>query len=233
MLPDAEELERLYAYPESVRPWVRSNFVATVDGAAYGADGRSGSLGGDDDTRVFALLRSLADVIVVGAGTARAEGYGPVQSSEIDGELRERQGLAPLPALAIVSRRLDIPERLISPGQLVITTADASADAIAALRETVDVIAVGDGEIDWHGVLSELAGRGWTRVLCEGGPTLHGDLVARDLVDELCLTIAPVMTSGDAPRIAHGGNAVDRPMRLGHTIDADGVLLTRWVRDRT
>lgn len=215
MTPDDAELERLYAYPDGEGPWLRVNFVATLDGAAHAADGRSGSLGGDADTHVFGVLRSLADVVVVGAGTARAEGYGP----------------ADVP-VAVVSRSLDVPDRLVVPGQLVITTTDAPADRLAALGAVVDVIAVGSGEIDWPAALEELTARGLRRILCEGGPSLHGDLVTLDLVDELCLTIAPVLAAGDAPRIAHGTAAVDRPMTLGHCVEVDGVLLTRWVRDR-
>jgi riboflavin biosynthesis pyrimidine reductase len=215
MLPDDTEIARLYAYPDTEHPWVRSNFVTTLDGAAHAADGRSGSLGGEADTRVFGILRSLADVVVVGAGTARAEDYGP----------------ADVP-IAVVSRRLDIPERLVTPGQLVITTADAPAEELARLRDVVDVIALGTGTIDWAAVLAELGRRGLTKVLCEGGPSLHGDLVDLDLVDELCLTIAPVLSSGDAPRIAHGPTAVDRPMTRGHVLHVDGVLLTRWLRTR-
>ena len=215
MTPDDDEIRRLYAYPPSDRPWVRTNFVATIDGAAYAEDGRSGSLGGDIDTRVFHVLRSLADVIVVGAGTARTEGYGP--------------GDRPI---AIVSRSLDVPERLVVPGQVVITTTDAPADRLEELGGTVDVIAAGEGRIDWTIVLDELSRRGWNHVLCEGGPTLHGELVGLDLVDEVCLTIAPVMASGDAPRIAHGTGGTGRPMTLGHAVDVEGILLTRWVRAR-
>lgn len=215
MQPDDAELRRLYAYPESPRPWIRTNFVSTLDGAAFAEDGKSGSLGGDIDTHVFKLLRSLADVVVVGAGTARTEGYKP----------------SSLP-IAIVSRGLDIPDVLVSPGQVVITTADAAPAKIRQLRQTVDVIAEGVGEIDWPAVLAQFTARGWLRVLCEGGPTLHGDLTALDLVDEVCVTYAPVLAAGTAPRIAHGQQAVDRPMKLGHVFTVDDVLLTRWIRDR-
>lgn len=232
MIPERHELERLYAYPETDRPWLRVNFVATLDGAAYAADGRSGSLGGQVDTTVFALLRSLADVIVVGAGTARAERYSPVLPSEVDAALRGRLGLSSVPPIAVVSRQLDIPQRLLEPGQLVITTSDAPAAAREALGNAVEVIARGDGRIDWPAVLSDFADRGWNRILCEGGPSLHGELIELDLVDELCLTIAPVLTSGPASRIAHGSGAADRPMALGHLFDADGVQMTRWVRAR-
>lgn len=229
MTLDAGELERLYAYPASDRPWVRTNFVSTLDGAATGTDGKSGTLGGPTDTRVFALLRSLADVIVVGAGTARDEGYADF---EVDTDLRARLGLSPVPTMVLVSRRLGIPPALVAPGTVVVTTADAAPEAVATLRETVEVIAVGHGEIDWTAVLDTFSERGWHRVLCEGGPSLHGELVRLDLVDELCLTIAPVLACGDAPRIAHGHDAVHHTMTLGHAIEADGGLLTRWVRTR-
>lgn len=225
MFPDRAELERLYAYPEGDTTWLRTNFVSTLDGAAYDESGTSGSLGGEVDTEVFALLRSLADVIIVGAGTARTEGYEPVAAHEVDADLRARLGLEPVPPIAVVSRRLDIPEAL--QNQLLITTTDApTLDAAAGM----DVLAFGEGVIDWPAVLAELADRGLTRVLCEGGPTLHGALVAQDLVDDLCLTIAPVLASGSAPRIAHGPEAVTHHMKRAHVLDADGVLLTRWVR---
>jgi riboflavin biosynthesis pyrimidine reductase len=233
MTPDRAELERLYAYPDTDRPWVRTNFVTTLDGAAYADDGKSGSLGGPVDKEVFALMRSLADVIIVGAGTARTEGYEPVRPEDVDADLRSRLGLELVPPIAVVSNRLDIPDVLVTDGQLVITTADAPPAALEALGSTVEVIAVGAGDIDWRAVLDALAERGLRRVLCEGGPTLHGTLVALDLVDELCLTIAPVMSSGAAPRIAHSPDLVQHAMELRHVFDADGVLLTRWVRDRS
>jgi riboflavin biosynthesis pyrimidine reductase len=232
MTPGRPELEQMYAYPDTGRPWVRTNFVSTLDGAAYAEDGKSGSLGGPVDTEVFALLRSLADVIVVGAGTARTEGYQPVRADDVDADLRSRLGLSAVPPIAVVSRRLDIPEPLVADGQLVITSADAPSASLEALAPRVDVIAVGTGEIDWPAALNALAERGLHRVLCEGGPSLHGTLTGLDLVDELCLTIAPVMSSGTAPRIAHSSSPVDHPMELGHVFDADGVLLTRWVRAR-
>jgi riboflavin biosynthesis pyrimidine reductase len=207
----------LYAYPDSDRPWLRTNFVCTVDGAAHDTGGVTASLGGDVDHEVFQLLRRLADVVIVGAGTARIEKYG-----------------ASTTPLAIVSRRLDIPDHLVGPDLNVITTTDAPADRVEALRAAgADVMAHGEIEIDWAGVLDDLDARGWRRVLCEGGPTLHGDLIRLDLVDEVCLTIAPILTSGDAPRIAHSRHPVTLRMRLDHAVPVGDILLTRWVRDRT
>jgi len=207
----------LYAYPVTDRPWLRTNFVSTVDGAAHDVSGVTASLGGDADQEVFQLLRKLADVVMVGAGTARIEKY--------------RSSSKPL---ALVSRRLDIPERVIGPNLIVITTTDAPSDRVNALRAAgAEVMAYGEIDIEWSAVLDDFDARGWRHILCEGGPTLHGDLVSKDLVDEVCLTIAPTLTSGDAPRIAHSRRAVDLGMTLGHAVPVGDVLLTRWVRDRT
>lgn len=216
MPPSRDDLAFLYAYPDVQRPWIRSNFVSTLDGAAHASDGKSGSLGGDIDAQAFGVMRTLADVVVVGAGTARDEGYRP----------------ADIP-LALVSRSLDIPSGLLVDHQVVITTADADPQRLDALRGQVDVIAEGVGEIDWPAVIEHFTRRGWLHILCEGGPSLHGTLVELDLIDEVCLTVAPVLAAGDAPRIAHSGGAHDRPMTLGHCVQVGDVVLTRWVRDRS
>ncbi len=232
LIPD--QLAALYDYPAEAerRPWVRTMFVATLDGAAADPSGRSGSLGGEADTAVFHVARSLADVVLVGAGTARAEGYGPAAFDADAAERRARHHRdAELP-IAVVSRRLDVPEALLVPGTLVVTTADSPQRERDRLAETVEVVAHGEGRVHWRRVLADLAERGLRRVQCEGGPSLHGELVGEDLVDELCLTVAPVLTGGDAPRIAHGGEPVDRPMTLAHCVPAGDVLLTRWLRAR-
>ncbi len=205
----------LYRFPEVDRPWLRTNFVTTVDGAAHDADGVTASLGGEADTELFRHLRSIADVILVGAGTTRIETYGPN---------------SPVP-LAIASRRLDIPDQLRTPGMVVVTTTDAPADRTLALTAAgVDVIARGEFAIDWHAVLAAFAERGWSKINCEGGPSLHGELVAQGLVDDLCLTIAPVVVAGDAPRIAHSRQSVTQDMRLAHAVPVGDVLFTRWIR---
>jgi len=207
----------LYAFPEVDRPWVRSNFVTTLDGAAHDVDGVTQSLGGDTDTALFAHLRSLADVILVGAGTTRIEQYGPDAGTPI----------------AVVSRRLDVPEPLRRPGITVVTTSDAPGnDLDALLTAGVDVIAHGSGAIDWRAVLTSFAERGWMKVNCEGGPTLHGNLIGNDVVDELCLTVAPVLAAGQAPRIAHSQLPVTLDMTLAHAVPVGDVLFTRWVRAR-
>lgn len=205
----------LYAFPDVGRPWVRSNFVTTLDGAAHDADGVTASLGGETDSQLFAHLRSIADVILVGAGTTRAERYGPHEATPI----------------AVVSRRLDIPEPLRRPGITVVTASDAPENELDALLTAgVEVIAHGAGEIDWAAVLAIFADRGWLKVNCEGGPTLHGDLIARGVIDELCLTIAPVLAAGTAPRIAHSQLPAEVGMSLAHAVPVGDVLFTRWIR---
>ncbi|MTB87378.1 pyrimidine reductase family protein [Aeromicrobium senzhongii] len=229
-MPDLKELADLYAYPESHKPWLRTNFVASVDGAVQNPEGLSGNLGGEPDARLFKVLRSLSDVVVVGAGTVRAEGYHPISADSIHESLRE--GRSRVPVLAVISRSLVLPEQVVAPGLVVITPASSSVERRQELSRTVEVVVAGETEIDWAAVLDAFAARGLNRVLCEGGPDLNGTLVDLDLVDETCLTISPHLVGGPAKRMTVGAQAVERQMRLGHAIDEDGVLLTRWVRDR-
>lgn len=232
---DRETLTRLYAYPEG-RPWLRSNMVTTLDGAATGDDGRTGSINTSADRDVFALLRALADVILVGAGTARAERYGrpdPV-AEDLAGV---RTGRPPAPALAVVSRSGRVPERLVdvasdASGEVVLATcAGAGSSAIDEARRELgegNVLVVGDAEVDLPALIQALAARGWSRILCEGGPHLLHDLVAADLVDEHCLTIVPRMVAGVHPRILVGDPVYrDAVPRL--LLESDGTLLGRWV----
>ncbi len=239
LLPDVpaevtdDELVALYQFPyDGRRPWTRAIFISSADGSAQGADGASGSLSSPGDRRVFSLQRSLCDVVLVGAGTARVEGYRPVQPSEVDAGLRRRLGLAPVPALAVVSRSLQLDPRLLEPGAaetIVVTTQDASADAVGELAG-VKVIQAGFGALDIAAVLRELARLGHHRVLCEGGPTLLAQVVAARGLDDLCLTTAPLLVGGAAPRILHGPELVPAPpLRLTHLLEEGGSLFTRYL----
>lgn len=236
-VPDDDGLADAYAYPDG-RTWIRANFVSTVDGAVTGVDGRSGSIAPRVDTRVFALLRSLADVILVGAGTARQEGYETVRPDEVDAGLRESLGLAPVPPIAVVTASLEVPDALVAgtteaPRTIVITTRSAPRERLARLREHCDVVVSGTHTVELGEVRSAMSERGLHRVVCEGGPSLLGGLVEADAIDEMCLTVAPKLVVGNAPRVSHGGLGVDLPLRLGHLLYEDDVLMARYVRDRS
>ncbi|MFF0813976.1 pyrimidine reductase family protein [Rhodococcus sp. NPDC003318] len=237
-LHDAE-IRDLYAYPaDPTVPWVRVNFVSSIDGAVT-TDGTSGGLGTAADRQVFTALRELADVIVVGAATVRAENYGGAKPDAATRDRRIARGQAPVPPIAVVtaSAHLDPDHRLLTDTAvppLVVTGRNAPADRTSALTAAgATVIPVGDVTVPTAALLGALAERGLHRVLCEGGPTLFGQLLADDAVDELCLTTSPVLVAGGSGRIAHSPAAAPRPMRRAHVLaDDDGTVLTRWVRDR-
>ncbi|WP_024796867.1 pyrimidine reductase family protein [Tomitella biformata] len=233
-----DQLHHLYAYPADGRPWLRVNFVSTLDGA-ISAGGRSGALGGPGDRLVFGTLRDLADVVLVGAGTVRTEGYGGVKVSAAQRERRVQDGQGPVPPIAIVtaSAKLDPQSRVFAEAEaptIVFTSASASEADVAALAAAGAVVHRADSaRVDLSAVLASLTAQGLGRVLCEGGPRLFGDILEHDAVDELCLTISPLLTAGDSPRIAVSGRSVFHRMRQAHLLqDDDGSLLGRWVRDR-
>jgi riboflavin biosynthesis pyrimidine reductase len=237
-------LAALYAYPDLAPPparWLRANMVASLDGAATVA-GRSGGLSGAADEQVFAMLRAHADVILVGAGTARAEGYGPVRP-ESEG-LRWawlREGRPPSPPIAVVTRALDLdtggPLLTEAPPHartIIITTQAAPAGRRAAMARTAELIVAGEASVDLKAAVDSLAERGYQRILTEGGPHLLGQLAAAGLLDELCLTLAPVLAGPGADRIVTGGLPMPgggtRPFTLAHALADEGYLICRYVR---
>lgn len=230
-----EELLDRYRIVDRSIPRVRMNFITSLDGAAT-RDGLSGALNNADDKQVFDTLRLLTDVIMVGAGTVRAEGYGGVRLEPADVAWRVAEGLPEQPALAIVSSRLDIDaghpffaDAVRRP--LVITHGASPAERRAALAEVADVLICGEHAVDPRQMLTALATRGLTQVLCEGGPHLFGDLLAADCVDELCLSVSPVLDAGRAGRIAVSDAATPRPMTLLHSFAAGDMLFLRYGRE--
>jgi riboflavin biosynthesis pyrimidine reductase len=216
-------------------PWLRVNFVSSIDGAAT-RDGLSGALSGEADKRVFDALRRPADVVLVGAGTVGAEGYGPMRLDEPAVRWRVANALPRHPVFAIVSASLDLePSSRIfadAPVRPIIVTIDSSPrDRRAALAEVADVIVCGDDSLDSHAVVAALRDRGLAQVHCEGGPTLFGALLADDAVDELCLTVSPQLGAGSARRIASGALPESRGMTLASVLHSDGTLLLRYIRD--
>jgi riboflavin biosynthesis pyrimidine reductase len=228
---DDAELAEFYRCPND-RRWVRANFVSTLDGAAQGPDHRSGSISGPADKRAFALLRALADVILVGAGTARAEKYGPAGIRPEFAAIRKAHGHTDeTPPIAVVTNSLDLPEQLLEDPRTLVFAPGRRATECAALAERVQVVLSADDRVDIRQVLSTLDERGYRRISCEGGPHLFGELVAHDVLDELCLTLAPLLLPGDALRVTQGV-AITQPLRLRPAgfLHDDGFLFSRWLR---
>jgi riboflavin biosynthesis pyrimidine reductase len=229
-----DDLVERYRVTDRAAPWLRMNFISSLDGAAT-QDGVSAGLGNADDKLVFDTLRLLTDVILVGAGTVRAEGYGGVRAEPADAAWRAERGLAAQPALAIVSARLEISpshpfftDAVVRP--IVVTHAGSPVDRRAALAEVADVLVCGTDAVDLRLMRAELAARGLAQVLCEGGPHLFGALIEAGCVDELCLTLSPMLEGGPAGRIARGGAQTTRRMSLTHALPAGDMLFLRYTR---
>jgi riboflavin biosynthesis pyrimidine reductase len=234
---DPQALARAYAYPQlsEEQIWVRANFISTLDGAAAGDDGRSGSINTGADRDIFGLLRALSDLILVGAGTARTEGYrrATIRAPWLD----LREGRPANPTIAVVSGSGGVPPGLSqareNSGEIVLITCQGAGDeAIDLAQRTLGedhVIVKGDVSVDLAAAIGELAVRGLRRVLCEGGPHLMRDLTASGHLDELCLTIAPTLVAGDHPRIT-AGDAVTANLVPRLLIESQGTLLGRWAR---
>lgn len=231
------ELADAYPYPSGGTSWLRANMVSTLDGAAQ-HDGRSQPISSATDMRIFGTLRGLADAVVVGAETVRQEGYRPPRVREAFAERRAAAGQPVAPAIAVVSASLDLDFTLplfTAPPvpTLVVTGAAAPTDRVAAAEKAGAVVVfAGDGAVvEPERVAPALAERGLTRLLTEGGPRLLGQFVAAGALDELCLTVSPMLTAGDAQRIAWG-SAVEVPSRfvLASVLEEAGFLFTRYRR---
>ena len=220
----------------SNRPWVAVNMVASIDGAIE-IEGRSGALGSPADRAMFHALREMPDVILAGAGTVRAENYGPVQLDEAAQARRVARGQERLPRLAVVSGRahLDPKSRLFSNSTqrpIVITTTTASSDAVNKLRDVADIIIAGSTSVDLRAAFAELRALELKTLLCEGGPTLNNQLLADDLVDEWCQTISPVLVGGATARGVHGpAMGAASTLKLTRVVVEEDVLLLRYARE--
>lgn len=224
--PDVTELRRLYAVPatapDATRPFVRANFVMTVDGHVTGPDGVSGSINNPADKQVFDLLRSLADTVLVGAGTVRAEGYGRIEAPE---------GSA-APAIVVASNSGIMPDSVVhSPshdggvprGPAFLATAQTAPQTQAGVRRIVH----GEDALDERGLLEQLFARGSRSVLCEGGPHLLTSLLERGLVDELAVTTSPLLV-GAVSRLQLTTAPLDIDVEWRGGAVLDGTLFALW-----
>lgn len=216
------DLAALYPWPAEGR-WVRAMMLETLDGSPVGPEGRSKSLSVEADMRVFRTTRYLADAVLIGAETMRAERYTPMR--ERDGHPRGA------PVLVIVSGSLDLPWeepvwRESHHRPLVLTGPGVDAGALTRAREHADVVVL--PATDPSSILAALEDRGLQRITCEGGPRLLADLTRAGLVDEADITLAPLLTGGGQ---VHAGEAIGPVrLRLAHLLEADGYLIGRYVR---
>jgi riboflavin biosynthesis pyrimidine reductase len=217
---------------------LRVNFVSSADGAAT-AGGLSKGLQTPGDNRVFAALRDLADVVLAGAGTARDENYRAVRLPERRQAIRREYGLPDHLPIAVISNalRLDPTAELFSPDApartIVITAEACDPEVRATLSGVADVIIAGDEAVDLHVARQALEARGLRRILCEGGPTLFGDMARTAVADELCLSISPLL-AGPGPRRIIAGNlwtADPRELRLTALLEEDSALFARYRLD--
>ena len=237
----AEDVDLEAAYATSAsnepdRPFVRVNMITSLDGA-IAVKGRSGALGGAPDRRLFKVLRGLADMILVGAGTFRAESYGPARIDELVRNERRTRGQSDVAPIAVVTRSCNLDwsspfftEATARPVVITTTTADRSATARAA--SVADVITEGDDRVDLSAALRALAERGALNVLCEGGPGLNAQLATAGLLDELCLTVSPTLVGGTGPRLLGGPELADPlQLRAAHVFEEDGFYFLRLHAD--
>ncbi|MFI6322247.1 pyrimidine reductase family protein [Nonomuraea sp. NPDC050556] len=219
---DDPDIGQAYAYPDE--PWLRVNMVASVDGGAW-LKGLSGGLSSKGDRRIFGVLRGLADVVLAGAATVRTEGYGPA---------KPRASRPVAPPIAVLTRRLDLDlgSSLFTEAAsrtIVITCSAAPADRRAQAAALADVIIAGEDRVDPASAIAALHERGLTKVLCEGGPRVNGQLAAAGLLDELCLSVSPLLIGGGAARILNG-EASQVPLALSQVLEEEGVLFCKYTR---
>ncbi|HVU61455.1 MAG TPA: pyrimidine reductase family protein [Mycobacteriales bacterium] len=232
LLPESfEELDRYYGEPPI---GVRANMITALDGGAA-FDGRTKAITDPADQLLLAYLRSCCDVVIAGSATIAAEQYGPVRLRDALRRRRTRAGLAELPRLAIVTARGALsPElRIFSdPAQrpLIVTTGRTASDR-PQLGELGDVIVAGDDVIEPAAALKAFGALGLGRVLCEGGPYLLSTLIDADLVDDMCLTIAPYL-AGSQPTTPQPTSSLLTPtrLRLRHVLQRNELLYLRYSR---
>jgi riboflavin biosynthesis pyrimidine reductase len=220
--PAERELRAMYA---AVSPSVRVSMIASADGRAAGPDGSSRSLNGEEDLRILRVTRSWADVVLVGAETARAEEYGDIRLRPDLSRARAGDFRHLVPDLAIVTRSGDVPDDLDPERTWLVTT--ARSEAAELVEEWGErVIVVGGKHLDPEAMVAEFAKRGLARILCEGGPRLATMLFDADIVDDYCLTTSPRPGGVDAPRVPE----LPAGFSLDHTLTGAGFEMRRWTR---
>jgi riboflavin biosynthesis pyrimidine reductase len=217
----------------NLRPSVRLNMIVSVDGGTSW-DGVSGALGGSADKALFNVLRSLTDIVLVASGTMRGEHYGPAVLELSIQSRRLENGQTAVPKIAVVSHtcQFDWTTPFFTSAAerpIVITVSSAAGADRARASEVAEVIIAGETDVDLPRAIAELGSRGAKSVLAEGGPTLNGELAKAHLLDELCVTLSPLLASGDAKRIIVGSALENlEPLDLRSICEEDNYLFLRY-----
>lgn len=217
---DEADLRHLYPHPDGM---VRLGMIAAASGEASGPDGSSRSLTGPEDLRVLRALRAGADVVLVGARTARLEGYGPIR---VPAEWKDsRDGLMrPAPVVAVVTFTGSLPVGLTPENSLAITTIDSPAATALAATWGDSLLAGGFDDFSPRLIIDALRAHGFTRVLCEGGPSLARLLLDHGVVSDYCVTSSPHHGGPSAPLVP----PVPEGWQLAHVLEAGGFTMRRW-----
>jgi len=223
--PDAAETKLVTLYSHAPHT-IRLGMIESADGKAAGPDGSSRSLNGPQDLRILRTLRSQADVVLVGAQTARRERYGDITLPEAMQHARHLDDRTQQVELAIVTRSGNLPPNLDPQHTWIITTTTSSVARKLGPVWQERLIYAGADDISPRTVVRELNRRSMTRILCEGGPTLAAVLLERDLVDDFCLTTSPVVGGAKEPATP----AVPKGLTLAHEIEGGGFSIRRWRR---
>jgi riboflavin biosynthesis pyrimidine reductase len=218
------------------RPWVLANMISSLDGATH-VDGLSGGLASDADRLTFRAIRAVADVILVAAGTARSEQYHPISTTPAIAAARAARGQSDRPRLAILTRHLDLDldgELFVAPEPpIVLTTEQAPAARVRHAEARTTVLQFAGDRVDVGEAVRALGSAVDANVvLSEGGPTLIGQLAAADVLDELCLSLSPLVVGGDAARVTDIATTTSSRHHLARVLEEDSMLLLRYVRHR-
>lgn len=234
---DEDTLHTHYPWPDTTeRAYVRAMMVCTLDGAAAGDDGLSGSVSSGVDRAVLRAVRRFSDVVLVGGGTMKAEGYGPIKAKPEDADVRREAGQQEAPVLAVVSGSLDLPldpggftDSTITP--IVFTTESAEPAKVEDVRKRCEVVQLPGEHVDATQVVEQLHARGLGRIVCEGGPGLLNQVTDAGLLDEADITIAPMLVGTDkTPRSPMLDNPAE--FELAHVLTAEEFLMLRYVGGR-
>jgi riboflavin biosynthesis pyrimidine reductase len=232
---EVDDIYREDRPPLANRPWLMINMISTVDNVTE-VEGVSGPLGSPGDKDIFSAVRALPDIILVGSTTAVAERYNPPSTSVSTKTRRLTSGAWPVARIAVVSARLDFDLTLpmfTRPSQrpIVVTTTNADPIKIERVADVADLIQCGIDSVDLPEALHQMTDLGAQRVLCEGGPSLNGALLDAGLIDEVFVTVAPLLGGGQSRGIAQGNSIPQiQELELRHVLTEDHFLFLRYTR---